>query len=310
MIHLRRLAQEQGLTFDKKRSLVYGQYQGYWVVIGYNAKEKNNWLLMNVKPKDNGDGSAINAALSTLSAETKPVKFATYEDRSLAVKLNLPVRDRNDQQFLEILGEVIRICNTYSFVSCCADCGTENDLGVYAVFNTYRVLCPACFEREKAALSEKQEEIRQKATNIPAGLVGAVLGSLLGAIVWIIAYQFNYLVGIAGLFFIVGSLSGFRKLGGKLNVGGIVAALIIAAGMLYASECFAVSLQMYNDTYHSTMTLMEVFRHVPQDLDDSAQNSFIGELFYGYLFLLIGGICYVRSYYRNSNFRFKMEKLN
>lgn len=72
--------------------------------------------------------------------------------------------------------------------------------------------------------------------NIPAGIVGAFLGSLIGAACLILLSRLGYVAALSGVVMGLCSLKGYEKLGGKLSVRGIVLSCAVMAIMVYFAD--------------------------------------------------------------------------
>lgn len=61
--------------------------------------------------------------------------------------------------------------------------------------------------------------------NILLGIIGAVLGVLLGAALWVFLGRIGFIAGIAGYAIVFCGMKGYELLGGHLSKGGIILVL-------------------------------------------------------------------------------------
>ena len=72
-----------------------------------------------------------------------------------------------------------------------------------------------------------------KKSNVFLGIIGAIGGSLVGAILWVGISLIGFIAGVAGFVMLKFALKGYEKLSGKLDKKGAVISLIIAALMVF-----------------------------------------------------------------------------
>ena len=82
--------------------------------------------------------------------------------------------------------------------------------------------------------------------NMVAGIVGALLFSLIGAIVYFVIYQFGYIAGICGLITVVCAIKGYTLFGKRESLKGIIIAVVISVVALLAAEYVSISYAIYD----------------------------------------------------------------
>lgn len=311
MIKFDLLANGLGLPYDRKNQMICGNYQGYTILIQNLQKQKLCHVTMSVAASDESRGDVLTQPLQQYAAQKPEIQFASYTDRVVAVGIRNK-RKISAEEAGRIIDEIVALFRTVGAVNCCQSCGSREDVGAYTVLGHFAILCPSCFEKAKAELSLAQNDLHRKSTNYAGGIVGAVLGSLAGALIWVLASQFGYIVGVSGLAFVIGGLYGFKKLGGKLNVAGFIISVVIAAAMLYFAENVSLTILIFNefkDTYE--ISFFDAFRIIPEVLKDhDVFNGFVYDLAIGYLFLVIGGFSSAVSMFKEANLKYKMERLD
>ena len=114
----------------------------------------------------------------------------------------------------------------------------------------------------------------KKRENVPAGIVGAFLGSLIGVACAVLIGQLGYVASISGLVMAVCALKGYELLGGSLTKkGALISTLLILADALHDG-------------------IFEAFQEVPDLLDRGIIESgpYWGDLIMLYLFTLLGAV--------------------
>jgi len=59
----------------------------------------------------------------------------------------------------------------------------------------------------------------EKKENLPLGLIGAVIGILLGSVLWVLIGQIGFIAGIAGYAIVFCGMKGYALLGKELSAG-------------------------------------------------------------------------------------------
>lgn len=136
-------------------------------------------------------------------------------------------------------------------------------------------------------------------SNVVTGIIGALLGSLVGVALWVGIYKLGYIAGIAGAIMIVSAMFGYEKLGGGLDLKGIIISVVICIGMIYISERICISMQLYEEFkdlkyYFGDVSFSDCYKSMFAILKDAEKESvFWGELGIGYLLFAIASVSYI-----------------
>ena len=103
--------------------------------------------------------------------------------------------------------------------------------------------------------------------NMVAGIVGAFIFSLVGAVLYFIIYQLGYIAGICGLVTVVCAIKGYSFFGKRESIKGIVIAVVMSVVALLIAEYASVAYTVYSsfsEMYAAgeidyTITLTEAF---------------------------------------------------
>lgn len=141
-------------------------------------------------------------------------------------------------------------------------------------------------------------EHREKRENVIAGIVGAFLGSLIGAACIILFGQMGYVASVSGVIMAVCALKGYELLGGRLTKTGIVATCILIFIMTWMGNRadWALSAALGLD-----IGIFEAFRMMDVFLKEGVIESatYQGGLIMLYLFTLVGAVPVIRDSLRN-----------
>ena len=138
--------------------------------------------------------------------------------------------------------------------------------------------------------------------NVVAGIVGAFLFSLAGAVVYFLLYLVGYVASISGLVGAVCAVKGYALFSKKESKKGIVISAIIAVLVMVLAWYFCLAYDIY-DAYKLafeageidfSLTLVESIRYAPIFLEDpEIASASYGNLALGLLFCLLGSGSYV-----------------
>lgn len=134
------------------------------------------------------------------------------------------------------------------------------------------------------------------------GLLGAVLFSLAGVLLYCILYQAGVIAGIAGIFIYLLAYKGYGILSGAKNSFspvGIAASVITMIVMIFVSEYISLGVAIFIAFEDAGCTLAEAFEQIPEFLEDGEVSEAVtGDLMYAYIFgiiSVIGNIISIRK---------------
>lgn len=112
--------------------------------------------------------------------------------------------------------------------------------------------------------AEAAASLEVKRVKLLPGITGAFAGALIGAGLWVLIGQIGFIAGIAGFVMLKLSLSGFEKLGGRLDKRGAVICLFMTTVMILGANLLDYGVSMtraYFEFEASFETLAYVFSH-------------------------------------------------
>lgn len=124
------------------------------------------------------------------------------------------------------------------------------------------------------------------------GIIGALLGSIPGIILWVVIGQLGFIAGICGWLMIRGAIFGYQKLAGGIDKRGSVIATIIALLMPIAGEYLGLAVSVYR-TFHEeyAVTVGEALSSVPLYLSQAdIVEDIIFSLLIGYVLIILGNV--------------------
>lgn len=138
--------------------------------------------------------------------------------------------------------------------------------------------------------------------NVFAGIVGAILFALAGAVVWFLLWQIGYIAGLSGIVGVVCAIKGYSIFGKRESIKGVIISVIATLAVMVLAWYLCLSLDVFNaykDWYAEgyvdfTITFGEAVRNAHVFLEDpEISREYISSLVTGLVFCVIGGIGYV-----------------
>lgn len=307
---LKAISKETGLIHDKKRNIVHGAYKGFMVSIK-QTPDTRMVITVSAKKRDTTDNQSTQTFLSELKQTISQVKQVSATENCIICVVKSRIYKKNINFTLEVLSKMVSFCSLSGMVPCCQNCGAEKNTDVLSVGGEPYILCNSCSMEVENSIEETKSEIKSKKVNYIGGLVGAFLGSLIGVVLWVVIYQMGYIAAISGLVFAICSIKGFEKLGGKLNVVGVITSLVIAVGMLYVAENIAFAIELYNEfSVEYEITFFDAYRSIGDFMaEPEISRGVFADLAMGYFMMLIASISPVIQAFKSANNIVEVTKL-
>lgn len=290
--------------------LAYGVVSGYNVMIYFNQKTYQYTMVFGVSSDENP--AELQQFLQEFASARKYVKYAGYAGGKVSLMFR-PVgkMEKAKQQVAELFEGVTAYFVQHKYKETCAVCGRQKDaetegqipIGIYQWNSNFDIMCEECFQVRKNAV----QSLPVKRTNLVAGIVGAVFGSLIGVALWVLIYQIGFIASISGVVMVVCAMKGFEIMGGRLNKPGVAITLILCMFMIFASEYLAIGIAIYKEySAYYDISIIDGVRSVSAFLTDSITGQDLGraltrELSMGYVFLVLAGFPYARAMFRNAD---------
>ena len=165
--------------------------------------------------------------------------------------------------------------------------------------------CPQCGSVEIIEEGARTQQIEPAPSNdggngnILAGFVGALLFSIIGGALYFVIYQAGVIAGISGLVMFVLANFGYGLFAGtknKASTAGLIASLVATVVMIYVSEYFCVSFEIYQFYKEADITIFDAIKATPEFMEDPAlKEAVTKDLVYAYAFGLIAAISNIIS---------------
>lgn len=278
--NLKKLAKSNGLTVA--HGVAYGNLRGYAVTLSSVGQVSR--LVIVTRFADPAGQVNLQSAVNGVNIR-REYSVSSFLVDIQGVHVDFTGKPEKIQQFLNFFMPLLPQCGAYG-ANACPECGYEiSDGGKWKLVNgvAYPVH-PVCGEKLRAAMADQLQPTGSYLT----GTLGALLGTVLGSIVWALILSFGFFASIAGL--LIGFLAqkGYDLLHGrqgKLKV--VILIVMVILGVLLGN--FLGYFIVYAKDLMGVYDLGEIFAVVLEDLGNSAfRGEFLGNIVMGLLFAGLG----------------------
>lgn len=308
------LAAAVGLSYDAANDVLYGQRDGYNVMV-YAPNSQYPYMLCIYASARNEYGGGLNTAdMKTFAKSVKPIARCEQKNNSIIVYMK---NQSNCEKLKGCLGEALSGFTAFlrqrGFTPCCSSCGKGGEVSNYRMMNAYFQLCEECEAgiRNNLAVVAQQEQRKQE--NVIGGVVGAILGSLLGVLCIVVLGQLGYVASLSGVAMAIGVLKGYEMLGGKLTKKGVIISSIIMLLMTYVGNQldWAIELLTKGGGARAGYNVFECYQMIPELLSVGMieMSAYIINLVMIYVFLLLGAVPTIRNKIYEQDIKGTMVKI-
>lgn len=283
------IAAQAGLAVDPTCGVIYGKRDGFDVTL-YAPNSAYPYLLQIQASVQRPSGVLTNDEVRELRRAHKAIRAVRQKGSVLALTLKQSMWPKkvaaNAAASVECLLAFLR---AHGFYNACQICGKPGQADACVVGGDVMNLCPACYALAQQGKQMESEKIANTRENVPAGIVGALLGSLAGVVCIIVLSQLGYISVLSGFVMALCALKGYELLGGKLTKVGATVTFVLMLIMTYVGDridwAIVIARELgwgFGESFLSVGDLMQMGA-----LDAGA---YWGNLVLLYLFLVIGAV--------------------
>lgn len=303
-----------GGSMSRTPYMACGMYKGYYVSVHMN---QGFLIRINYKLAGNMDLNSFKnrayGVLNELRVSEKKVSQTNVADYVIEVKLMPANLAKNTISMIDsVTNHLIGFLQTEGAGTGCQLCGAEYDVSSYDVNGAPHFLCSTCARQSINQMEAERQSKLSVDSNLPLGIIGALIGSLLGAALWVFIYQGGYIAGLAGLAIFGGAMKGYSILGKNVDRKGVVVCVIITIIMIFLANEFSIRLAVYlaAKEQHMHMSFEEINRKWSRFMrDDDFKFAYIKDLGMGYFLAALGLIGTVKQSFRNASGSYTMKKM-
>ena len=301
-----------GFGYDTLTAKGYNKINGVCFTVDIHPNTKDCIVTAACRPADETAVSSMRQAIQQFAAERKKIiKNAAFDGKQITIIWYMADINPNIAKYVTDSVNFVSYCiGQFGCIPCCSSCGNESYADICVIENNIAALCENCFYNTQSQLAGNMYRENQVVTNYPMGVLGAVLGGLGGAVLWIITSLLGKISMIAGLFAGIFGYLGFRKFGKKMTLSGLIISLIVSFVFLLAGMYFAIGVDLFNVLREYDFTFSEAFEFIPVYLTDpDATGEIIYNHIFGFISFIFGAVFCIVGYHSEKKVKNRMIKL-
>ncbi len=286
-----------GYRYNEKSKTAFNTFQGFHSLICFGGSENRYSLRLDCTPKSSEDILSVLESLNEFHDEHKEyvVKYS-FKRNYISMELKKTIDSDIDKEQLRAIVHLITVlCKSERLAPICRVCSRQRKTGVYVVGSKMMPICDNCVGRKRRLYEKRRDLFEKKEQHMASGIIGAVFGASLGAMLNILMYQLCPLKGVWSIFIVVLCFCGYVVTGKRATKKSGVICAVISAVIFVLSEYAAIVLEtaigIERDGGHILISeSIEITNSVLSDV--SSLVSFIPEIVAGLLVILATGIVY------------------
>ena len=298
-------------TLADYKNYMAGSYRGYYILVDFHSPN----YIVNIHASAPSEESLLSVQ-SFLDQHRNQVKQLTKTElrkNSITLIVATPNLAKNLPSALNSAIEpLISFLSDLGYTSGCGNCGNSNEpTSCYEVNGLHHYLCDTCAREVEASLQENQQNIKAQKSMLFPGLIGAFLGTLIGAVLWVLIYQLGYIAGIAGAVTTVCAFKGYEMLGKHLDKKGVIFSVIISIIMIYFANRVAWAFSAYSELKeYFDITFFDVYRALGVLIKEAdATANYYGDLVIGYILTIVCSVGTIIRTLKASVGSYSMKKM-
>lgn len=262
-----------------------GSIMDYHFLIKYDSQSSVYTLSFSVE-LDN-DITKLN---NNIKKEIKDA-IVSYNNKNLNI-----VGSVTDKKYLpEIINPLLEIIGKYlkdnNALEVCRHCKEVKKTFLVDNDSEISFYCNDCYKVVKKAANYKKEKYNKSKENILLGIIGAVIGTIPGIILWILFGFIGIEPGIAGIAITMGSAVFYKKFAHNIKIPGIIISTVVGLFMVLVAHEINCAIYIYNLYKADYMIkLIDAYKAIPYYLNTVKEfhKIFNNGLLTGYLLSIIG----------------------
>lgn len=312
------LAAAVGMRYDSANNVIYGQREGFDLVIYAADHQVPYALTIHTAAKTPTGAAFVSEDFKNLSKSAGTLGVGGQAGNNIKVPLmniinQRKLRDALPERLRDAINALVSFLKERGCTPCCSVCGRAEEVAAYVSGSDYLHLCPDCETKMRGSAVLAEQEKARKKENLVGGIVGALLGSLVGVLCIVLLSQLGYVAALSGAVMAVGVLKGYELLGGRLTKKGIVISMIVMLAMTYFGDRLDWAIRMMRDGGFGDLgyNVFECYRAVFRALEVGIieKGPYIGNLVLLYMFLLLGAVPTVINRVKEKKMEGRMAKI-
>lgn len=250
-----------GFVFEKAQNIMRGAYRGISLLIVPLEAENQYQIQLYTDVAKSRDKDGFINCLRTMNQEGSFIHHAGYNGSNL-VSVYVSSNGAEDKANLTAaINELVLKCEEFGVHNCCAHCKGDVPVHAAAVDQTPLMLCDGCLSQ----VMGRMQTARTRKENPLLGIIGALIGVLIGSVLWVVIGQLGFIAGIAGFAIVFGGMKGYELLGGRLSKFGILICILLSCLTIVGAEFLSIGIVVYQELGKMyEITVGDAFKLIPE----------------------------------------------
>ncbi len=298
-------------TMTDHRAYVSGCYRGYNIVT-YEINGRSIQIVSIAASSERDAGGAeLNTYVNTLLPLHRQFKAAAADGHSVTLSFVVATPGAFVRLANEVIEKIVAYLEENGYSSGCTRCGAPSVEELYHVNGRYIWLCAECAEKYRQELEQNKVNVRTRSSNLLGGLVGAALGALIGAALYVLVYQIGFIAGICGFVMAVLAMKFYEKLGGCLDLKGVIVSIAVVLVAVFFANRLAWAVSAYRELRHLKWDFFDCYNQLDYIIETTElQSSYVSDLTVGYLLTAVGCVRSFITAIKGSTGSFSIKKMD
>lgn len=283
---MKKIAQKIGTnTIYCGSNIFAGSITDYHFLVKYDSQSSVYTLSFSVEMDSN-----ITKLTNSIKKEVKDA-IVSYNNKNL----NIVGSVTNKKYLPEIINPLLEIVGKYlkddKALEVCRHCKEVKKTFLVDNDSEISFYCDDCYKVVKKATNYKKEKYNKSKENILLGIIGAIIGTIPGILLWILFGFIGIEPGIAGIAITMGAAVFYKKFAHNIKLPGIIISAGIGLFMVLVAHEINCAIYIYN-LYKSdyVIRLFDAYKAIPYYLKTVTEfhKIFNNGLLTGYLLSIIG----------------------
>ena len=290
---------------------ISGTCKGFYVTINTTKNGMFNLKISAHSENDPGNAALRDFVESRTSAAKQIQSVSVTNNHVALVMTRTALAKKIPAHVNEAVMPIIQYLANNYYESGCMRCGTQSaQIDCYDINGEHHYLCGDCVGKVEEELMERQQDILSNKSKLIPGIVGALLGSLLGCVVYFLIWQLGYIAAVAGLVTAVCAFKGYEMLGGALDKKGVFVSVIVVILATFFANQLVWAYDAYSVFKEEGVTFFECYRAIgPLITELDLTREYYGNLAVAYLMTILGSIGLIINAFKSSSGSYKVKKV-
>lgn len=296
------------------KDVLAGRVNGYYTILQYNLNENSVMFRIGASNAERADDAELVALLESLK-DGKAIKKVAVEGPTIAVKGVSPLSAKTfEEKIVNFFDEVTGYLSRNGYAT--GSFATGLDDGTLSVVNTndgYTYFTESEAKRLEESMIQMQIAEANKKERIFLGMIGAILGAMVGSLVYAVISILGYWAWISAVVGFALAYIGYRKFAGKIGKFGAFFSFFAGVGGIFLGilGSWAWAIFQHFKNYQPDLGFFEVLKDSLPFIFGTPELKwkFLGEVFlWGSISVVIGLFVIIGLYFDNRD-RFKIKRM-